>query len=126
MNKRYKTKLQDGRQVYLHRYLWEQEHGTIPAGMTIDHINGDTHDNDLSNLRMVTMQENNKNKAVARNNTSGVPGVMWHRPRGKWIAQVKVSRKMNHLGYFTDWFEAVCARMSANNQYGFHENHGRR
>ena len=29
------------------------------------------------------------------------------------------------LGDFFDKFEAICARMSANNKYGFHKNHGK-
>ena len=43
---------------YAHRLIWEHVHGPIPAGMSIDHINGDRADNRISNLRLVTHQEN--------------------------------------------------------------------
>ncbi len=121
MSKRYP---QDRNKVGLHRRAWEQVNGPIPEGMQIDHINGDRYDNSPSNLRLVSQQENNKNKAVYRNNTAGITGLTLD--RGKWKAQVKVSGKLLNLGRYADWFEAVCARMSANNLYGFHENHGRR
>lgn len=43
---------------YAHRLIWEHVNGSIPAGMSIDHINGDRADNRISNLRLVTHQEN--------------------------------------------------------------------
>lgn len=44
--------------VYAHRLIWEHVNGPIPAGLSIDHINGDRADNRISNLRLVTHQEN--------------------------------------------------------------------
>ena len=108
-----------------HRVLWETFNGPIPKGMQIDHIDGDHRNNNMTNLRLVTKAENAGNKALYRGNTSGVSGVSQH-SNGKWRVVVVRDYKKHHLGYFADWFDAVCARMSANNQYGFHENHGRR
>ena len=122
----YKDKKIGGTRQKLHRYLWEQVNGPVPEGMTLDHIDGDTHNNDLSNLRLVTQQDNTRNGKLSKNNTSGVNGVVWNKRDSKWTARVKVDYKQLYLGQFDDWFEAVCARMSANNLYGFHENHGRR
>ena len=126
MKSMYKRRKIDGRMYYVHRLVWEEANGPVPEGMTIDHINGDRFDNDLSNLRVVTQQENMKNSATPKSNTSGVTGVSWCKRRSKWWSYVKVDYKQLYLGQFDDWFEAVCARMSANNLYGFHENHGRR
>ena len=44
--------------VYAHRLIWEHVNGPIPAGLSIDHINGDRADNRIGNLRLVTHQEN--------------------------------------------------------------------
>ncbi len=114
------------RAIYTHRVLWEKANGPIPTGLEIDHINGDREDNRLDNLRLVTRQENTKNVRLRDSNTCGVTGVGWFTRRSKWRSRIESDGKAIHLGYFDDWFDAVCARMSANNRYGFHPNHGRR
>lgn len=45
----------------LHRAVWEYHNGKIPAGMVIDHIDRNPDNNQIENLRLVTMSENNKN-----------------------------------------------------------------
>ena len=39
--------------IYLHRYLWGREHGAIPGGHHIHHIDGDPLNNELSNLACI-------------------------------------------------------------------------
>ena len=107
-----------------HRLVWLWHTAEWPAD-EIDHINGDRLDNRIENLRVVTCQENHKNKKLPSTNTSGVMGVCFHKQAQKWEAYIKVDGKKKYLGLFTDWFEAVCARKSAENKYGYHENHGR-
>jgi hypothetical protein len=41
-----------------HRLVAEAYIGTIPKAMDIDHIDGDRHNNDVDNLRIVTHSEN--------------------------------------------------------------------
>lgn len=91
----------------------------------VDHISGDPFDNRWINLRDVTAQENNTNKAVGTNNKSGVIGVHWSKKERSWKSQINVMGKRIHLGYFKDFFEAVCARKSAQCKHGFHQSHGR-
>ena len=50
-------KIKDSVWELYHRYLWEQEHGPIPAKMKIVFINGNTLDCRIENLKMVTYQE---------------------------------------------------------------------
>lgn len=125
MRYRMKTCKVSGRH-YAHRVLWTTFNGPIPEGMQIDHINGDKQDNRLSNLRLVSNRENSMNVSKCHRNSSGLVGVHWETRRNKWLANAMIEGKTKYLGRFDDWFEAVCARMSANNLYGFHENHGRR
>ena len=112
--------------IMLHRVIWEETNGPIPSGYEVDHINGDTRDNALSNLRLVTHSDNLKNAKRRLDNKSGVTGVRWDKDRSRWAVQITSRGHKQALGRFDDWFDAVCARMSANNRYGFHENHGRR
>ena len=113
------------RLVLKHRHDWEQANGPIPEGMTIDHIDGDPQNNALSNLRLVTQSDNMKNAKLRVDNKSGVPGVRWCKHRQKWAVQITSRGNMQALGRYDDWFEAVCARKSAEVSYGFHPNHGR-
>ena len=41
-----------------HRLVYESFVGKIPAGYEIDHIDADKHNNDITNLRLVTRSEN--------------------------------------------------------------------
>ncbi len=125
MRYRMKTCKVSGRH-YAHRVLWTTFNGPIPEGMQIDHINGDTQDNRLSNLRLVSNRANSMNAGKSHRNSSGLVGVHWDAGRNKWLSNAMIEGKTKFLGRFDDWFDAVCARMSANNRYGFHENHGRR
>lgn len=50
----------------LHRLIYETYKGSIPFGYHIDHINGIRTDNRLDNLRIVTPEENNKNRLKLR------------------------------------------------------------
>ena len=88
----------------------------FPEGMQIDHINHDTLNNNRENLRAVTISQNAMNKRTQSNNTSGCKGVSWCKQSKKWRMRILMNKKRTDK-YFTDWFEAVCARKSAENKY---------
>jgi len=113
----------DMRTCKVSRLVWIWHHGSID-GLEIDHINGIRSDNRIRNLRAVTKQENLKNKRKYENNRSGVTGVSWYKSKNKWIAKISCGNKSFSLGYHSDFFEAVCARKSAERKHGFHYNHG--
>jgi hypothetical protein len=89
----------------LHRYLLG-----IGRGLEADHINLNTLDNRRENLRLCTHRQNQCNQPPQANNTSGVPGVSFYPPRGKYRARIKHYGYDLHLGYYTTFLEAVQAR----------------
>ena len=48
----------NGRLQYVHRLVWETFKGKIPEGKEIDHIDGDTSNNSVDNLQILTPREN--------------------------------------------------------------------
>jgi hypothetical protein len=112
----------DGKIYAAHRLIWLLVHKTWPENQ-IDHIDGNSLNNRIENLRDVTHAENHKNRKKTNKNTSGHSGVT--RNHGKWQAGIKVSGHDIYLGRFTNLDEAVAARKAAEVKYGFHANHGR-
>lgn len=107
-----------------HRIIMMLCFGHIPENAEIDHINHVRDDNRLCNLRFVTGSENSRNKSVSSKSTTGVTGVHFSKARKKYVAQIKVNRKIIHLGIFKTLEEASAARGEAELKYGFHSNHG--
>lgn len=106
--------------IYLlkHRAAWALAHGYWPEDHT-DHINGDTSDDRLCNLRAVTASINGRNRRVASDNVSGVTGVHWYKPRGRWRASCTVNGKRRDLGLFRDKEDAIAARRNAERELGY-------
>lgn len=113
-----------GKIYQAHRLAWLYHYGAWPKDQ-IDHINGNRCDNRIDNLREVTNAENGKNTSRHRGNKTGVSGVHIHSQNGNYVAQIRVSNRLIHLGCFDNIFDAACARKSAEYRFGFHANHGR-
>lgn len=111
------------RDYLAHRVAWFLTHGCEPE--FIDHINGNRSDNRLINLRDVSREQNQRNMAMPKNNTSGFVGVTFDAENGKWVAQIHIAGKRKFLGRYYSIDEAVAARQGANIRFGFHRNHGR-
>lgn len=106
-----------------HRVIWKMVTGQEPD--QIDHINGDAADNRWVNLRDVAGWENQRNMKRPKNNTSGHIGVSWDSNRNLWSAEIWNRGKKHALGRFENIDDAVAARRAAQEQFGFHPNHGR-
>lgn len=109
---------------YCHRLVFLYEFGIYPD--KVDHIDGNGLNNKINNLRSVTSVKNSQNVRISNSNTSGVMGLSWNKGYGKWHCYITVNKKRVQLGYYDDFFEACCARKSAERKYGFHMNHGSR
>ena len=82
--------------------------------LQVDHINHDGLDNRRSNLRLCTHKENDRNRRLQRNNTSGFKGVSMVLKTGKWEAKVRYRDETGRVfnivaGYFHDKRQAALA-----------------
>lgn len=110
----------------MHRYIL----GT-PEDMLTDHKNGDTLDNQRSNLRVVTTLQNSWNTGLNSNNKTGAKGVRWHKKDEKYYAEIMNAGRKIHLGSFDDPMQAAlaydAAAISLRGEYAcvnFPQNHG--
>ncbi len=92
----------NSKKIRLHRMLMLAE-----PGQEIDHIDGNPLNNLTNNLRLCTRAENQRNRALHKNNTSGFKGVVRH--FNKWRAQVRVNGKLRYFGIFSDKTQAARA-----------------
>jgi hypothetical protein len=120
-----KTYLQvriDGALHYAHRIAWVLTNGPIPAGMQVDHIDGNGANNRLDNLRLVTASANKRNQRRLVTNTTGYTGV--YANKGQFYARVTVDNRLVTLGRAATAAAAYEIRQRYNRENGFHENHG--
>lgn len=82
----------------------------------VDHIDRNPQNNHVTNLRVATSSENNRNKSKYVN-TSGTTGVYWFESRHKWRAHITVNYKKLNLGTFHSKRAAVAARKRAERRY---------
>ena len=86
----------------LHRLLMNN-----PKGLQVDHINLDRSNNRRSNLRLATTKENQRNRGISKNNTSGAKGVWLRYKYNDYRASIKVDGRSIHLGYYPTFIEAL-------------------
>lgn len=90
-----------------------------PDDLVPDHINGkdSRFDNRKCNLRLTTTSQNNMNKGLRINNTSGVTGVNFDKRLQQWRSRIGVNKETIELGYFDKFEDAVKARKEAEEKY---------
>jgi hypothetical protein len=87
--------------ILMHRLIMNAQKGQM-----IDHIDGNGLNNQRSNLRFCTYNENNKNRKSETGTTSKYLGV--YLAEGKyWTAQIRINGKTTYLGVFKTEIEAA-------------------
>ena len=75
----------------------------------IDHINTNSLDNRIKNLRVVTNQQNCFNR--------NAKGYYWNKKENKWHAQISFNGKVKYLGYFEKEEDAHIAYLNSKEIY---------
>jgi len=94
----------NGKTAYLHRLLLG-----VSDDIEIDHINLDKADNRRQNLRYATHSENQMNRGLRKDNSSGYKGVCFDKRSKKYISYINANGKRRYLGYYDDKFSAAMA-----------------
>ena len=107
----------------VHRLVFLMVHGYKPK--QIDHIDGNSSNFAINNLRDCGQTENMMNKKVQSNSKTGLKGVFWDKTFKRWVASVAVKGKQyRKTGFKTaeDAYEFAC--LMRDMIHGAYANHG--
>jgi hypothetical protein len=111
--------------------LWHQLFFQYEGGLVADHINNKTFDNRIDNIRIVLAIENNRNRTINKNNTSGKQGVyhFFYKRKGLhyWKAEItdnnhkRISKcfSVKNLGNEEAKRQAIECRKQLEIQFGY-------
>jgi len=88
-----------------HRLIYIYHNGEIENKLQIDHLDRNRSNNNIENLRLVTIQENQFN--------TDAKGYYFDKARNKFMAYIMVHRKQLYLGHFDTGEEARVAYLEA-------------
>lgn len=88
---------------------WAKSNG-YRKGLQIDRIDN-SKGYSPDNCRFVTPLVNSRNKGTPKNSRFGIAGITWE--QNKYRVRINVKGKKVNVGAFDDFFEACCARKSA-------------
>jgi hypothetical protein len=101
----YAARKQGGKTIYLHVALMK-----TPKGFHTDHRDRDSLNNCRSNLRIVTVSQNQQNAGVRSNaKSSQYKGVSWSKRRQMWRAQIGLKGRNQSIGHYPTEDEAALA-----------------
>tara|TARA_R110000764_G_scaffold45084_4_gene101400 strand:- start:42 stop:512 length:471 start_codon:yes stop_codon:yes gene_type:complete len=108
MGKVYKSVRIQGKRKCIHQLVAEAFLNHVPCGYSIvvDHIDGDSLNNRLDNLQLLSHRDNIAKGFKSKGGTSKHVGVTWGKHINKWIARIEINGKRKRLGSFTDELEA--------------------
>ena len=104
-----------GKNQQIHRLIFMMFNGYMP--IEIDHIDNDTSNNKIENLRKATRVENQYNIKKPITNSSGFKNVSWNKQTQKWGVRIQFNKKPKHIGFFDDIELADLVAQEARNKY---------
>lgn len=85
---------------YVHKIIFLMHYGYTPQ--IVDHIDGNTLNNKIENLRAANLSQNQHNRGKSKNNTSGFKNVSWCKRTKKWQVIIGLRNKSYAFGRFND------------------------
>lgn len=95
----------------MHRLVYLYHHGYFPK--VVDHINGDTLDNSIDNLRDVSSSVNAQNRSHFSGNKTGIRNVSYSSKSNKYVVRVCIDYVSRYMGEFSTLEEATTAALAA-------------
>jgi hypothetical protein len=81
--------------------------------MMVEHIDTNSTNNRISNLRLATAKNNATNKSKGVGTTSKYKGVSYYKKSNRWQSSIRVDGVAMYLGYFDTELEAHAAYCKA-------------
>lgn len=91
--------------ILMHRFIL----GLTDSKIQCDHKDGDSLNNQRSNLRSATNTQNQQNKKKRQYCSSKYKGVTWCKDHQKWRVRIIIDRKPLTIGYFCEEIDAAVA-----------------
>jgi hypothetical protein len=104
-----------GKQLYAHRAIYMMHHGYCPK--IIDHIDQNTDNNLIENLREATRSQNAINQTKNKKSTFGCRNVYYNKSRKVFNVYLKVNCKPKFFGSFKDLELAQLVAQEARQKY---------
>ena len=91
----YISELGRSRPIHLHQFIMKTTDNNV------DHRNHIPTDNRKSNLRVITVEQNSRNRENKnRNNKSGYRNVSWRKNENVWVVQLQINGRNTVIGRF--------------------------
>ena len=99
----------------VHRIIFLMKYKYLPE--EVDHIDNNGLNNNIDNLRAATKSQNQHNRKLNINNTSGVKGIFWKESKKLWVVRVQINNIRKYIGSFKDLELAELVAFEARDKY---------
>lgn len=105
-----------GASFFVHRIIWKIIYGADPAEQ-IDHIDGNSLNNKISNMRSATSAQNAHNMKAKPTRDGALKGATFCKDTKRWKSAITLGGKHIHLGRFDTQKEAHEAYIEASKKH---------